>query len=438
MAPRIGSRRELLTADGGLPQRAHLARWMAAAVSSVFLSLGALAQSEAPCELPKTSLYEDTARLCDGGMPGASRSQCSDRLAELAAIEDPSLDEALALAYGRSFAAKFELPSDPFASSEDYHAAEAAALLAGRELLKPFVERAPDDPMVVRAYAYFHMLEDEEYAALLRRTLTLDPTCSDAAYFLSMTVGASDDEAVGEESGRYLTHGYEHSEGTWKLLFAREKYDRLAYRSVAEAEAFRDQVEADMASRQFPLDPENRASSLEVLCNGNGFSLRLHAPCENAIRELAGRDRLANVPLGDDVLDAMLSLSAFADNGELDGARVDQMLLKLLEAEPEWLRAAQFYVVYSVVLGATSGHDAEIDALRRALDLDPRSGEIGLDLAGAMERGGRPPHDIAEVYRHVIANSDGRAIEEGMPADHYVERATKYLRELEAEEEQGR
>lgn len=308
------------------------AKWVVAVVLAVLLPFGAMAQSEAPCESPKTDLYEETAQLCDGGMPGASRSQCHDRLAELAAIEDPSLDEVLALAYGRSFAAEFKLPSEPFASPKDYHAAQAAAHLAGRELLKPFVERAPDDPMVVHAYAYFHMLEDEEYAALLRRTLTLDPTCSSAAYFLWRSVGASDDEAVGEESDQYLAHGYEHSEGTWKLLFAREKYDRLAYRSVAEAEAFRDQVEADMASREFPLDPENRVRSLEVLCSGNGLRLRLHAPCENAIRELAGRDRLANVPLGDDVLDAMISLSAFADNGELDGARVDQMLLNPIVA----------------------------------------------------------------------------------------------------------
>ena len=406
-------------------------RWVGA-VSAVLLPLATLAQTTAPpCESPDTELYERAGRLCDGGMPGTSRSQCHSYLAELAAIEDPSLDEALALAYGRSFAAMFE---------ENYEAAQADAHRAGRAVLKPFVERTPNDPMVVHAYAHFHMLEKEMYVALLRKTLTLDPACSSAAFFLSRTVGASDDEADREESAKFLTHGYEHSEGTWKLLFARQKYERLIYRNVEEAEAFRDQVAADMALREFPLDPENRARSLEVLCNGNGLSLRLDAPCEKAIRELAGRDRHANAPLGEDVLDAVLALSAFSEDGELgeNGGKHDQMLMELLEAEPEWLRSAEFYVVYSSVLSSTIGSGAQADALRRALDLDPRSGQIGLYLAGAMKSAGWSVHAIAEIYRHVIANSDDRALEEGMPADYYVERATKYLKELEADWEQGR
>ena len=413
------------------------------AVATAFVALLSLAvaQSEAsPCDLPDTGPYEEAGRLCDGAMPGTSRKQCHDHLAELAAIEDPSLDQALALAFGRSFAAAFELRPDPFAPAEDYEAAQADAHRAGRAVLKPFVERTPNDPMVVRAYAHFHMLEKEMYVALLRKTLILDPTCSSAAFFLSMRVGASDDEADIEESAKYLTHGYEHSEGTWKLLFARQKYERLIYRNAEEAEVFRDQVAADMALREFPLDPENRARSLEVLCNGNGLSLRLDAPCEKAIRELAGRDRHANAPLGEDVLDAVLALSAFSEDGELgeNGGKHDQMLMELLEAEPEWLRSAEFYVVYSSVLSSTIGSGAQADALRRALELDPRSGQIGLYLAGAMKSAGRSVHAIAEIYRHVIANSDDRALEEGMPADYYVERATKYLGELEADWEQGR
>ena len=130
-----------------------------------------------------TGPYEEAGRLCDGAMPGTSRKQCHDHLAELAAIEDPSLDQALALAFGRSFAADFELPPDPFAPPEDYEAAQAEAQLAGREVLKPFMELTPDDPMVVRAYAYFHMLEEEQYRTLLRKALALDPTCSSAAFF---------------------------------------------------------------------------------------------------------------------------------------------------------------------------------------------------------------------------------------------------------------
>ena len=358
----------------------------------------------------------------------------------MAAIEDPSLDEALALAFGRSFAVNFELPPDGSPPPEDYEAAQAEAELAGREVLKPFIELTPENPMVVYAYAYFHMLEEEHYRTLLRKTLMLDPTCSSAAFFLSRTMGASDDEADIEESAKYLTHGYEHSEGTWKLLFARQKYERLIYRNAEVAEAFRNQVAADMALREFPLDPENRASSLEVLCNGNGLSLRLDAPCEKAIRELAGRDRHANAPLGEDVLDAVLALSAFAEDGELggNGGKHDQMLMELLETEPEWLRSAEFYVVYSSVLRSTVGSGAEADALRRALELDPRSGQIGFYLAGAMESAGWSVHAIAEIYRHVIANSDDRALEEGLPADYYVETATKYLQELEADWEQGR
>lgn len=238
---------------------------------------------------------------------------------------------------------------------------------------------------------------------------------------------------------RYLQLGYDHAEGARRLVFARLKYSALKDDRPDEAATFRDRVAADFASWDLPLDDENRARSLDVLCDGNGLSLRLDASCESAIRELTGRDRLANARLGDDVLAAVDSLSASAEDGELgdDGAKYHQTLLQLLEAEPEHLRTAWFYVVYSRVLRPVVGHDAEADALHRALALDPRSGEIGLYLSGAMENAGRPAHAIAEVYRHVIANSDGRAVERGRPADYYVEAAAKYLRELEADDAQS-
>lgn len=404
---------------------------MYAAVAAALLPLAALAQSRWPCELPNTGPYEKAGALCEAGAPGSSHNQCDDYLAELASIEDRSLDEALALAFGRMFATGFE---------EDINAKQAEAQLTGRDVLRPFVDRAPDNPMVVYAYSYFHLLEEEKLVALLRKVLRLDPTCSVAAHYLSEIAGRNKayegNEAYDEDVVEYLTHGYRHSEGTWKLRFAHDKYQWLMSKSRREAEVFRAQVAADMEAQEFPLGPGSRAGSLDVLCSRNALRLRLETACEQAIRELAGRDRMANTPLGDDVLEAVDAFAAIAEEGELgdDGTKYHQMLLELLGAELEGLRTAQFYVVYSRVLRPLTGHDAEADALRRALDLDPRSGKIGLYLSGALRKAGSPRHAIAEVYRHVIANSDERAVDEGLPADYYVEYAVNYLRELEAEE----
>ncbi len=395
----------------------------AAAALAVLLSLAALAQPKPRCELPETGPYEKAGRLCMDGMPD-SRTQCLDFLAELSSIEDRSLDQALALAFGRAFAAGFE---------DDHDGAIAKTDQDGRRVLKPFVDATPDDPMLLRAYSSFYIDDWDQYWALLRRVLALDPACSWAAFSLSDSLGRSDDDAHQLESSKYLTHGYRYSEGTWKLLFAYQKHEELKRSRPEDAEAFRAQVAADMRLRDLPLDAESRADSMEVLCNGNALKLRLETYCADAIEVLAARDRRENGALGMDVLEAVGMIAGAAEKGELgdDGAHHPKRWRQLLEAEPERRRSARFYVIYSRLLRPTAGVDAEVGALRRALDIDPRSGKIGLYLTAALKRAGRP-EQAKEVYRHIIANADGRAVEEGMPADYYAERAAQYLRELEA------
>ena len=398
------------------------------ALVAALLSLAVPADDLKPaCMPPETGPNGRVTLLCMAEMP-ESLSQCQDYVDELASIESRTLEQTLALAFGQAFASQFDDDVDAFAKAE----------LAGRELLRPLVEGAPNDAMLLYAYSGFYFGDDEQHRTLLRRVLALDPACTRAAYWLSDSLLRSEDHAAREESMRYLQHGYEHAKGTRKLVFARRKYDALEYERPHEAEAFRERVATDVAAWDLPLDHENRSMSLDVLCDRNALLLRLDAPCESAIRKLARLDRSANARLGDDVLGAVASLSASAESDELgdSGAKHHQTLLQLLETEPEHLRTAWFYVVYSRVLRPAVGHDAEADALRRALDLDPRSGEIGRYLSGTMGNAGRPAHEIAEVYRHVIANSDGRAVERGRPADYYVEHATKYLHELEAEEGQ--
>lgn len=400
---------------------------------TAMLSLSAMAQSGPPCEFPETELYEKTGRLCMDEMP-RTRSQCHELLDELAAIEEPSLDQALSLAYGRAFALPW---------GEEYDDAEATEMeRAGREVLKPFVDAAPNDPMLLYAYSSFHHVSDEaRYRELLRKVVAIDPACTWAADWLYESLARDDErtDATIAESMRYLEHGYQHAEGTNKLYFARRKYGALEYDRPDEAEAFRARVAADMAAQEWPLDPENRTRSLEFLCHGNGLRVRLDAPCRNAIRELADRDRTENAPLGDDVLDAIGSLARAARYGELDSDSMAtlEMLQRLLEAEPDWHRSAEFHLVYSRIVVTTIGYDAEAEALRRALDLAPGSGEIGLSLADALKRAGRPAYAIADAYQHVKDNAEDRTAEGGASAEDYAEKAAEHLRELEAEELRG-
>ncbi len=498
------------------------ARVAAVAVSVLILTLPVLAQRQARCDLQETGLpeLEKAERLCQAVMPD-SRARCGDFLSDLAAIENPSLDQALALAFGQVAAARVGAVEGAIAEAD----------MSGRAVLKPFVNAAPDDPMLLSTYASFHSHDVDTYTELLRRVLTLDPTCRPAAFWLAVYAGDEDHNRQGLE---YLTHGYEHSEGMWKLLFAFMKYqflhfspaeaeafraqvaadvgsrhilaegdeapelysalmrqiqalDRVSrlrfelgefrgddehngrsdehltveyehsegtwellvafwnYESLrhsdqpADAEAFRAQVAADLASRHLPLDMENRAESLNLLCNGHALKLRLEVRCHAAIEELVARDRLADVPLGADLLEAIDSLNSAAEDGDFgdDGGSYHERLRELLEAEPEQHRSAEFYVVYSRVLRPTAGVEAEAEALRHALDLDPRSGEIGLYLAGAGKRAGWPTRQINDLYHHVIANADDRSFKEGMPADHYAARATRLMNELEGVEGEG-
>ena len=568
----------------------------AVAVSATIL-IPVLAQAKPQCDLPESGLpeLEKAERLCQAVMPD-SRSRCKGFLSELAAIEEPSLDQALALAFGQVMAARIDGElRPPFGQPAETHCLDCGTcqrirlghsrpdwpLFSGLEVLKPFVDAAPDDPMLLKTYASFYLglggarvrgedlLGGDEYMELLRRVLALDPACSSAAYRLAqnarsyLDIGRADDE---EDINRYLTHGYEHSEGMWKLLFAYEKYlsldknapeadafhaqvaadvgsrhmlvdddpawrleipswhqalllDRTAnlhlgqwaasepdeeqngpaedqyltlgyehspgtwellvvlsnYESLREddpeeAEAYRAQMAAEFESRPMPLDAGNRAQSLKVLCDGSALKLRMEARCEAAVQEVVASDRRANVPLGADVLEAIDSLNGAAERGDFgdEGARHHEYLWQLLEAEPERHRSAEFYVVYSRTLRPTAGVEAEADALRRALDLDPRSGEIGLYLTGALKRVGRtaqelieaeadawrryseldpgdhegarpslaealknperPKQEIQGVYRHVIANADDRSAKDLLPMDHYTARATQLLR----------
>ena len=332
----------------------------------------------------------------------------------------------------------FELSSDPSA----YDAAQAEAQVAGREVLKPFVDAAPNDPMLLYAYHSFHFDDQVRYRELLRKVVAIDPTCTWAAYWLYESLTRGDDEpteAMIDESIMYLEHGYEHAEGTKKLFFARQMHGALEYDRPDDAKAFRERVAADMAALELSLDADSRTRSLELLCHGNGLRVRLEAQCWNAISELAGRDRLAKAPLADDVLDAVGSLARVARYGELGDESMAylELLQKLLEAEPDWQRSAEFYLVYSRIVVTTIGYDAQADALRRALELAPHDGGIGLSLAQALDRAGRPAYIIAETYQHVIDNAEERTAEGGYSAEDYAETAAEHLRELEAEEMQG-
>ena len=401
----------------------------AVAALAVLLSLAALAQSEPRCALPKTGVFEKAGRLCQDDMPN-SRSQCREFLDELASLKGRSLEQALALAFGMSFLASFDEDLQYETMGIRDERVTATAHLAGREVLKPFVNATPDDPMLLYAYSHFHLDDQEQYRALLRRVLALEPSCTKAALWLSMWPDPNDDAGIA--ALEHTAHGYKFGSGVDKLWFANRHHQALKYHRPDDAEAFRVQVAADMGLRDLPRDAESRADTLEVLCNLNALELRLETHCAAAIEVVAARARQQNMPLGADLLEAIGALSSAAGRGELDadGAGHLDRLGQLLAAEPEPLRSAQFHVVHSRLLGATAGVEAEVEALRRALDMAPRSGKIGLYLTGALERAGQT-EQAKEVYRHIIANADGHDVEEGMPADHYAKQAAKYLLELE-------
>ncbi len=187
------------------------------------------------------------------------------------------------------------------------------------------------------------------------------------------------------------------------------------------------------------------------------------ALCLNALRLLASRDRRRGVPLGEDVLAAIGRVGHAAVHDKHFGADgVDQLIAvrdwlredaseaigragyaavhgtrfgtdgvahliavrDLLDAEPEERRTPAYHLAYSHVVGA----EREVAELRKAVELDPGDWQVSLWLAGALRRAGRFD-EAKEVYRHVMANDDGRP-RDGM-SESYGETAERHLRELE-------
>lgn len=182
-------------------------KWRSALAATMF-PLFALADDLVPsCMSPETGPNAKVTLLCMVEMPN-SPSQCHDYLDELVSIENRSVEQTLALAFGGAFASQFE----------DDVGAVAKAELAGRELLRPLVDAAPNNAMLLYAYSSFYHGDEEYYRTLLRRVLTLDPACTRAAFWLSDSLGRSEDDATREESMRYLQLGYDHAKGARRLL----------------------------------------------------------------------------------------------------------------------------------------------------------------------------------------------------------------------------
>ena len=132
-------------------------------LAAILLPLSALADDLRPaCMPPDTGPNARVGLLCMAEMPN-SRSQCQDYLDELASIENRSHEQTLALAFGRAFASQVGDDVDAVAQAE----------LAGRELLRPLVDAAPKDAMLLYAYSSFHHDHEEHYRTLLRRVLIL-------------------------------------------------------------------------------------------------------------------------------------------------------------------------------------------------------------------------------------------------------------------------
>ena len=120
------------------------------ALVAALLPLAVLADSLKPaCMPPETGPNGRVTLLCMAEMP-ESLSQCQDYVDELASIESRTLEQTLALAFGQAFASPFDDDVDAFAKAE----------LAGRELLRPLVEGAPNDAMLLYAYSSFYVGDD--------------------------------------------------------------------------------------------------------------------------------------------------------------------------------------------------------------------------------------------------------------------------------------
>lgn len=409
--------------DGPCGTGRRAARYRAVAATAATLVCGAaLAEARAACEFPESSVIKRTNVLCSGEMP-ASAGRCRRALDVLAGAENPTIEQRVALAYGRSWAA--------------VHADDAAARDAerrGRQELTALASANPDDPMVLNALLAFAE-DEEEWIALLRRIVDLDPGCEKAWHSL---IRALPSESVVEREERlvHLLDAYAHAR-SWKLTFAAHVYSHLERDDVHEAHAFRETVVRDMGLDTLALDAESRAASLDSICRHNAFAMRLELLCLDAIREVVGHDVAAHMPLGADVLRAAGRMAEVAGSTGvvwLDGASPDfaedgpehvVALREILDGVPEEARTAEFHLAYANMVGP----EREVTELRRAWAFDRSEGRIGLLLAEALIRGERV-EEAAATYRTVVANDDGRACGQDESTT-CGEVAARRLRELE-------
>ena len=359
----------------------------------------------AACEYPNVGVFVQTGVVCSDEMP-ASAGRCRRALEVLARAENPTVEQRLALAFGRSWAA--------------VHADDAAARDAerrGRRELTALASANPDDPMVLNALLAFAE-DEEEWIALLRRIVDLDPGCEKAWHSL---IRALPSESAAERDERlvHLLDAYAHAR-SWKLTFAAHVYSHLERDDVREAHAFRETVVRDMGLDALALDAENRAASLDSICRHNAFAMRLELLCLDAIRAAVGHDVAAHMPLGPDVLRAagrMAEVAASTGVVWLDGVSPDLgedgpghvvALREILDGVPEGRRTAEFHLAYANMVGP----QRQAMELRRAWAFDRSDGRIGLLLAEVFTRRERVV-EAAETYRTVIANDDGRACLQG-------------------------
>ncbi len=407
------------------------------------------------CEIEFAGAYKEAMLLCEDGLPG-SKPRCQRLLRTLAEIDNPTREQRLALALGRSSAASFT------ALQEKDFAILDQANIATRDELRALADDYPNDPAVVYALVGFED-DEERNEALLRRTLALDPGCTSAAYFLAEVLesGDTDDAEREEEAGEVRMQGYVHAtDPSWKFLFAAMIYRRSLYDGKPEAaSAFRSRVLDDMALASLPFDADDRAASLGLICHGHAFAMGFEALCLNALRLLARRDRRDGVPLGEDALEAIAKVGhavvrdKHLDAGDVmwlddvhyyglvaavhdkrfgaDGVDYLIAVRDLLDAEPEERRTSAYHVAYSRVVGAQRevAQLREVAELRKAVELDPGDGQAGLWLARALERADRF-HEAKAVYRHVMAYDDRRPRGDG-ESESYGKKAERYLRELE-------
>ena len=360
------------------------------------------------CDFPNTGVFAETSVACSVDMP-RSAAECHKLLNSLAEAPAPTRAQRLALAFGRSWAADHAGPDE----------ALRAERLA-RDELRALVRENPNDAMVLRALAAFEDNSNRR-VILLRRVVDLDPGCGKAVHSLLLAL-PSDTPPERAERLRYMMTGYRHG-SSWKLHFAALVYlHYLAQGEAGAARAFRKEVVDDMRLGYLQLDAENRTQSLELICHGDSFLLRLEGFCMGAIRQLADRDAGVGRPLGEDVLQgvaamayAARSVGLMSPHGQVahfgeDGIEYVILLRDLLDGESEARRSAAYHMAYAEL----AGPERKVEELRKAWGYDPANGAVGLQVADALQRDGRYDEAI-QVYRTIIANDDGRACFEWGP-----------------------